>query len=212
MVDHREGELIPDIGNADGIILLEKPDYTMRIFNRDGSEAEMCGNGLRCFIQFLIDLGIKQDLYTVKTLSGELQGWAEKDEIVVTLPEPSPIQKIELDGYIFSFLTVGVPHAVCFDPIDDLPSFGQKYEAHPAFGPAGTNVNHATIQDDFLHVHTFERGVGRVTGACGTGSCASFIASDLPSPMKVKTYSGEILTLTLSPLTLRGKVTILGPL
>ncbi len=212
MADHREGGSMPDVGDADGIIVLEKPDFTMRTINRDGSEAKMCGNGLRCLIQFLIDLGIHRDVYHVNTLSGQLQGWAENNEIVVTLPKPSPIEQIKVDDYTFFFLTVGVPHAVCFEPIDDFIAFGQKYVAHPAFGPAGTNVNHATIQGGILHVRTFERGVGKETGACGTGCCASAIASKLPSPIRVLTYSEEILTLTLSPLTLRGKVSIIGSL
>lgn len=207
MVDHRTDVPIPPVGDCDGIILFENPDFTMRIFNADGSEAEMCGNGLRCFIQFLIDLGIKKEIYTIKTLSGQLQGWEEEGEIVVTLPQPTPPQKLHIDGYTFFFLTVGVPHAVCMDPIDDFTSFGKKYLNHPAFGPKGSNINHATICDGILHVRTFERGVNRETGACGTGSLASAVVSKLPSPIRVQTSSKEILTLTVSPPTLRGKVT-----
>lgn len=209
MVDHREGGPLPDVGDADGLILLQ-PGCTMRIFNRDGSEAEMCGNGLRCFIQFLIDLGIEQEIYHVQTLSGKLTGWAEEGEIVVTLPDPTAIREMTVDGHLFYFLTVGVPHAVCFDPIEDFEAFGKHYVAHPAFGLAGTNVNYVSDEGDLLYVRTFERGVGKETGSCGTGSAASFIASKRPSPQKILTYSGEILTLTHSPLTLRGKVTILS--
>ena len=217
MVDRRESinqsnDISQLVGSADGVIFLEKPNFSMRIFNRDGSEAEMCGNGLCCFIQFLSDLGIEQKRYLVHTKSGDLEGWKKNDTIEVTLPKPSAIQIIKVDGYTFSFLNTGVPHAVCFDQVSDFEAFGKKFVTHPAFGPQGTNVNVCTVSNGKLYVRTFERGVNKETGACGTGAVACAIASKLPSPINVIASSKETLKVNLSPLTLQSKVAIVGAL
>ncbi|MCH9609154.1 MAG: Diaminopimelate epimerase [Chlamydiales bacterium] len=193
---------VPD--HIDGFILHEKPS-TMRIFNRDGSEAEMCGNGLRCFIQYLIDQGSKESRFSVKTRSGTLYGWEEKGEICVTLPPPSPPKKIVADGIPFILINTGVPHAVC----TDLNALSKHFVHHRAFGPKGANITHYQVKGDLLKVRTFERGVNRETESCGTGSCAAAIVSNLPSPITVEARSKEKLTVTLSPLTLRGSVSIL---
>lgn len=216
MIDRRNGGSWPDIqelvGDADGVIFLENPHFTMRIFNRDGSEAQMCGNGLCCFIQFLIDLGISQKRYTVHTKAGDLEGWPVEDMIEITLPKPSELTQIYVDGHTFSFINTGVPHAICFEPIEDVLFFGQKFVKHPAFGPEGTNVNVCAIRDGKLHVRTFERGVNKETGACGTGAVACALASKLPSPIYVIPSSQETITVNLSPLTLQSKVAIVAPL
>ncbi len=213
MIDGRDSEAIdvPSlVGEADGVIVLEHPNLTMRIFNRDGSEAEMCGNGLCCFIQFLSDLGIERERYLVHTKSGDLEGWKVDDTIEITLPKPSGIKELTVEGYTFSFLNTGVPHAVCFGEVSNFHAFGQKFVHHPAFGPAGTNVNLCKHQDGLLYVRTYERGVNKETGACGTGAVACALASKLPSPIKIIASSGQMLTVNLSPLTLQSKVAIVG--
>lgn len=191
---------------ADGLIVAlpcGEADIRMRIFNPDGSEAEMCGNGIRCFTRFVYDEKIvpKKDM-SVSTLAGIMRPELvfednrvtgvrvdmgspvfENDRIPVISENPALSNNIIVLGQPFSVSTVlmGVPHTVVFlkegDSVD--PSvFGPAIETHAAF-PKKTNVNFVRVLGpDSLRITTWERGAG-LTLACGTGACAAAVVSSL---------------------------------
>lgn len=164
---------------ADGVILLQndaQADLRMRIFNSDGSEAEGCGNGVRCLMRFLEDLGWQTKRYRIavggKILSAEFLG----DSISVEMGEISGWKTHSIEGREIHFVDSGVPHAVWFvSDVEMIPlhEVGPLLRRHPLFAPRGTNVNIAAIgQDRSVRVRTFERGVEGETLACGTGATA----------------------------------------
>ena len=201
---------------TDGVVLLENSrlaDYCMRIFNKDGSEAAMCGNGLRCLIKFLEDLGQKQPKYQIETQAGILSGFASRDGATVSMPNPSKMQIIEIQNMKLHYLNTGVPHAVLF--VDDVSKIevektGRLIRFHPAFAPHGTNVNFVCVKNKELQIRTYERGVEGETLACGTGAVAAALAAaeahGLKSPIHLISRSGESLEVSLNPLTLTGPV------
>jgi diaminopimelate epimerase len=189
---------------ADGVIfLLQAGDnYWMRIINRDGSEPEMCGNGIRCLAKFMVDLGIPpiENQYRVQTLAGEMvlhlnHGLITVDmglprllakEIPTTLADPNqqvvnlPL-KIDEQEWQVTCVSMGNPHCVTFidrvDPLD-LAQIGVKFEHHPAF-PQRINTEFVEVIDrSHVRVRVWERGAG-ATLACGTGACAVVVAGVL---------------------------------
>lgn len=214
---------------ADGILLVEssdKAEVKMRLFNADGSEGEMCGNGLRCFARYLIEIGYTQKDYHIETLSGINQIWFDQENVVTTfnLIEKSKwkfdfsLSGIDLN---LSYLNTGVPHIVAF--VDSrialqelsLEEIGPMLRHHPYFSPAGANVNIAYYDADCkqLHVRTFERGVEGETLACGTGSVASALSLrkiyKISLPIQVKVASDDILL--ISDHTHEDKAILAGP-
>jgi len=194
---------------ADGVILLEnsaKADCRMRIFNADGSEAEMCGNGIRCLMKFLHELGAASSKCTIETMERTLQVELKGDLVSVSMGSPSsmrwnfPIQ-VGSDTFDMNFLNTGVPHAIMFmKQIDsfDMALWGPRVRSHPMFLPHGTNFNIATPPaDGEVAIRTYERGVEGETLACGTGATAAALAAarvyDAPSPVRVRTASNETL-------------------
>jgi len=192
---------------ADGLLLVlpsDQADVRMRIINSDGSEAEMCGNGIRCFCKYVFDRGLvnKTD-FTVETLGGimhpvvtEKDGVAEMIRVEMGKPELEPDlipvksegpcieQKMEILGQEVTYTTMaigGVPHTVVF--VEDLnqvdvAALGEAMEIAPVF-PARSNINFAQpIDDHTLRVRTWERGCG-CTLACGTGSTSTAVAGAL---------------------------------
>ncbi len=191
---------------ADGIIFAlpgqEGTDYTMRIFNSDGSEPEMCGNGIRCLAQFVAELeGNKsQAEYRIHTLAGVITPHITSDgqvkvnmgmpkllasEIPTTLsPDEKVIaQPLEVAGQSWSVtcVSMGNPHCVTF--VEDVASvpletIGPQFEHNPAF-PQRTNTEFIqVVQRDYLKMRVWERGAG-ATLACGTGACAALVAGVL---------------------------------
>ncbi|MCL1468718.1 diaminopimelate epimerase [Argonema galeatum] len=193
---------------ADGVIFAlpgqDGTDYTMRIFNSDGSEPEMCGNGIRCLAQFIAELeGISsQDSeYRIHTLAGvitpklRLDGQVMVDmglprllaaEIPTTLcsaDEKVVNQPLEVDGksWDVTCVSMGNPHCITF--VEDvaaipLETVGPKFEHHSVF-PQRTNTEFIqVVGQDYLKMRVWERGAG-VTLACGTGACASLVAGVL---------------------------------
>lgn len=199
---------------ADGIILLEKSakaDYRMRIFNADGSEAEMCGNGLRCLAKFLQELGENKKNATIETLAGIHEISRVGDNIKASMGAPKDLRK----GVILSlvrkkveatYLDTGVPHAVVFeDQLANIPvaEYGRQIRFHPNFAPKGANANFVEkLGENRIDVRTYERGVEAETLACGTGATASAIAFSLKTqakpPIEVKTRSGDTLIIDFS--------------
>jgi len=197
---------------ADGILLVENSqmaDVKMRVINADGSEAEMCGNGIRCFAKYVYERGfVRKETLTVETLAGIIEPTLLKKDgriegVRVNMGKPKlnrldiPMsgsfdmvinEKIEVDGgvYFISSLLMGVPHTMIFvEDINLAPvtTLGPIIEKHPLF-PRKTNVNFVeVVNDSEIKVRTWERGAG-ATLACGTGSCASVVASHLTGKTK----------------------------
>ncbi|RCL53677.1 MAG: diaminopimelate epimerase [Synechococcus sp. MED-G71] len=191
---------------ADGLILAlparDGGDVRMQILNADGSEAEMCGNGIRCFARFLADLdgsGVGMS-WRVETPAGVIiPKLLEGCQITVDMGEPilepagvpstiapgHPLAdaELEVDGLRLQVAAVGMgnPHAVVqvSDTASvDLERLGPALEQHPAF-PARTNVHFVAVESpDRLRVRVWERGAGP-TLACGTGACATLVATHL---------------------------------
>ena len=189
---------------SDGLILIgvsDKADFSMRIFNADGSEAMMCGNASRCIGKYVYEKGLTdKEVITLETLSGikilklHTGNGVVKDVTVdmgtPLLSNPGQIatktggmlaETILADGkeYKGTFVCMGNPHVVIFvDDIKevDLPAVGPKLENHPLF-PERTNVEFVEIlPDQSLRMRVWERGSG-ITQACGTGACATAVAA-----------------------------------
>ena len=192
---------------SDGLILIcesDMADFKMRMFNADGSEAEMCGNGIRCVGKFVYDKGlIDKTTVTIETLAGiKTLALNVKDGKVETVkvdmgepifaPEKIPVMAIEepvknlkvkaLDKeFKFTCVSVGNPHAITI--VEEIKNFevekyGKILEVASAF-PSKTNVEFVEIQDEeHIKMRVWERGSGE-TLACGTGACATAVACNL---------------------------------
>jgi diaminopimelate epimerase len=171
---------------ADGLLLLEKSagaDFRMRIFNSDGSEAEMCGNGSRCFALYAARLMKKKNAdLKIQALAGLLRARVRGDQVKVNLTPPKDLKMdipltVEGRKLTVNFVNTGVPHAVVFAHglrALEIVSLGRKIRNHKTFAPKGTNVNFVEITgENLVSVRTYERGVEDETLACGTGSVAS---------------------------------------
>lgn len=246
--DHELPSLARDLANihtgigSDGLILIGPSsiaDLKMRIFNKDGSEAKNCGNGLRCVAKYAYEHGLVRK----KSMTIEMLGGIVKSEITqhgdiesqVTINMGKPrLTKIEVpmigkanshtiaedflvNGKTLSLTAVsmGNPHAVFFVPFDQLDlhqTLGPQIENSPAF-PEGVNVEFVNVASpEALHCRVWERGSG-ITQACGTGACAVAVAAVLNG------YSekGKTLTIHLAGgdlaicWTLEGDVMMTGP-
>jgi diaminopimelate epimerase len=210
LIDEIEQELLPDemkakfaslyterrfgIG-ADGVLFLskgEKVPIRMRIFNPDETEAEMCGNGIRCLAKYIVDMGYTRDSFAVETKAGVIQVAArydEEEEFTATISMPAPKfdrkdipatgegeYKEEILEYTVYAVNTGVPHAVVFvDEVGavEMAELAPAIRNHHTF-PNGANVNFVEKSgENLLHIRTYERGVEAETLSCGTGAMAS---------------------------------------
>ncbi len=185
------------------ILLQSDPhaDFRMRIFNADGSEAESCGNGLRCLGRFLLDLGFPPQSYRIRTHERFVKIDYPDHRIAISMGEIKDLKlNLETEYGIVHFLDTGVPHLVSFVPdVDamDVANLGSQLRHHPLVEPKGANVNFATLlPDQSLRVRTYERGVERETLSCGTGACAvAFLAQTLfhlKSPISLQFRGGTL--------------------
>ena len=169
---------------SDGMIYIgssEIADFSMRIFNADGSEAKMCGNGIRCVAKFVREKGYTdKDELTVETLSGVKHLLIDGGGVTVDMGKAEISDDLMLDlGFECTPVSVGNPHAVIFT--DDvalilLRDIGPKIECNKAF-PGRVNVEFVSVVgDNELRMRVWERGSGE-TLACGTGACASAAAA-----------------------------------
>lgn len=189
---------------ADGIILLQPSltaHFRMRIFNSDGSEAESCGNGLRCLGQFLIDLGLPQQPYRIELIHRTVEIAYTEDGVKIDMGTATDVRLHQrVEGYLLHTVNTGVPHAVLFvDNIDCAPleTVAPFLRRHLFFQPQGTNVNFATLlPDGSIRIRTYERGVEAETLACGTGACAvAAIAKslyNLKNPLLIRCTGGNL--------------------
>jgi len=195
---------------ADGIILIlasRDHDIKFRIFNSDGSEAQMCGNGMRCFAKYLYENKmISQEKIRVETKAGTVIPEVLPDDkgkvlsVRVDMGEPvllcrdipfisnnetavEEILNVGDNTYPVTTVSMGNPHAVVFvDDVDkvDIKEIGRLIETHERF-PEKTNVEFIeVINSAELRMKVWERGSG-ITLACGTGACASLVAANLTS-------------------------------
>jgi diaminopimelate epimerase len=215
---------------ADGLLAVEpaehEADYKFRYYNADGGEAEMCGNGARCFGKYTAQLSSPaKKIVHFETIAGVLSAELLGDDVRIAMSDPTdleldaPVQIEGLDAPIH-LLNTGVPHVVVF--VDDLENLdvmkhGAALRYHEYFSPAGTNVNFAKIIDaQHIAIRTYERGVESETLACGTGMTACALIHNLitqaASPVLVDVQGGDTLEIgfetyetdTFSDVTLTG--------
>jgi diaminopimelate epimerase len=189
---------------ADGVLAIEsseRADARMRVINADGSEAEMCGNGIRCVARYLDEAG-EGDQLRIETLAGIIE-----TAVIERAPEylvradmgvpGSDVRPAGIDGA--AFVDMGNPHVVLtYASVDDvdLVSTGERFAHHPSF-PNGTNVHVMAVEGvQTLRVRHYERGVG-LTQACGTGAVACAVAAiaehGSTSPVTVHVPGGDLV-------------------
>ncbi|MFI3238997.1 MAG: diaminopimelate epimerase [Bacteroidales bacterium] len=208
---------------SDGLVLIldsQVADYKMRMFNADGSEAQMCGNASRCVGKFIYENGLStSQVISIETLAGIkilslsiVNGIVESVSVDMGAPildsmsipviaEDSSKVAIEVDGteYLFTCISMGNPHAVTYvQNVDnfDVEGVGRVIENHPLF-PERTNVEFIqVITPTKIKMRVWERGSGE-TLACGTGACASVVAGVINSvganEVTVKLLGGEVV-------------------
>lgn len=210
---------------GDGVIFVTKSetaDGGMRMFNADGSEGKMCGNGVRCVGKFLYDVkGIKKDILTVETLSGvktlhvhlkdgKANAFTVEMGRAELRPESIPCmfggdravnEKLLVEDtlYYVTCVSMGNPHCVVFADPDklNLEEIGKRFENHPAF-PERVNTEFVKcVGKNELKMRVWERGSGE-TFACGTGACAAAVAAvlnglcDINAPIAVHLTGGDL--------------------
>ena len=214
---------------ADGLLAVEPAeggsDFRMRYYNADGGEAEMCGNGARCFARFANMLN-GWNLTDIKfdTPAGVIGATYHGDNVRIAMSDPhSQRMGLSLDvaGHqkTVHFVNTGVPHAVVVvDDLDAVPvrEWGAALRYHTEFQPKGTNANFLKVTDEGISIRTYERGVEDETLACGTGMVACALMhhelTGAPSPVKVKVKGGDTLEIGFEK-TADGyrNVTLTGP-
>jgi diaminopimelate epimerase len=195
---------------ADGILLLENPtnraDFRMRYFNADGGEAEMCGNGARCFARFANKVGGQKGKISFETPAGVIFAELKGELVTLRMTDPTDLGlDVDLamagENKTVNFINSGVPHVViAVAKIDDadVRRDGAAIRHHKMFSPNGTNVNFIEKRGpNKIAIRTYERGVEDETLACGTGIVASaliFAASEKSSsPITVLARGGDEL-------------------
>ena len=216
---------------ADGLLCVEPAteggDFKMRYYNADGGEAEMCGNGARCFGRFVNHLhGDSLSKIRFETLAGMISAEFEAGQVRINMSAPHGLklgENLPVAGTHLSVHSVntGVPHAVVFvEDLENVPvrEWGAALRYHEAFKPKGTNANFAKVlAADSIAIRTYERGVEDETLACGTGMVAcALIHHELTgaaSPISVLVKGGDTLRIgfTESAPHEYTDVTLFGP-
>jgi diaminopimelate epimerase len=216
---------------ADGVLFLDPGegnlDFRMRYYNRDGGEADLCGNGGRCLAAFAVARGLGQGgAVRFASPAGRHEARVRGDEVDLGLgdvksPEAGRTFATDAGPVTGVLVTVGVPHLVIESPdVDaiDLGTFAPGLRAHPTLGPAGANVDVVTVTGPASgRLRTFERGVEGETLACGTGAVATaaalVAAGRARAPVALTVASGDVLKVSFGEVdgaTLRD-ATLSGP-
>jgi diaminopimelate epimerase len=215
---------------ADGLLAVEPADqadadFRMRYYNADGGEAEMCGNGARCFARFVHPLRrVGAERVRFLTPAGLITGEYLGDEVRINLTAPTETklhQRADFGwGEIeYHFMNTGVPHTIVYVPEAgqaEVVAHGRAIRRSAVF-PRGTNVNFVQItESNELIVRTYERGVEDETLACGTGVVAAALVTNrvrgLALPLAVKVRGGDVLTVNaLAEGEAFRDVTLTGP-
>jgi diaminopimelate epimerase len=195
---------------ADGVLLLEQPangaDFRMRYYNADGGEAEMCGNGARCFARFADRTAGPLQQLSFETPAGVIGAQLQGELVRLQMSEPQDLRldlEVPLGGETIhaSYLDSGVPHVVVpVARIDDIDvrSLGAGLRQHALFAPRGANANFSEQRGPHaIAIRTYERGVEDETLACGTGVVASALVfaakENLNGPIEVLVRGGDLL-------------------
>src|SRR5437764_1583754 len=223
MIDNRAGEVRLNAAQiakicdrhrgvgADGVLLIEPAqngaDFRMRYFNADGGEAEMCGNGARCFARFAERVARAGEKLSFETPAGIIRAQLQGEQVRLTMSDPRDLRlnvKIATAGrkWLAHFINSGVPHVVV--PVSsieqvDVNAEGGVIRRHEMFVPAGANVNFMEDRGEKqIAIRTFERGVEHETLACGTGVVGSalvFAATEkVDGPITVLVRGGSELS------------------
>ncbi|MEE8168518.1 MAG: diaminopimelate epimerase [Candidatus Hydrothermarchaeales archaeon] len=224
---------------GDGLIFLESSttaDIQMRIFNPDGSEAEMCGNGIRCLAKYAYDKSIvAKERMVIETLAGPLEvtvdngkevgadlGRPEFDRAKIPASGNGTFLNEEVEGILVSAVNLGVPHVVAFaedEDIDniDVSGIGRRIRGSELF-PKGTNVNFLQAAgENRFKIRTYERGVEAETLACGTGIGASAAVAvalgkaKSDSPIAIDAKGGKLFVEVVEKDGVIEKVLLRGP-
>lgn len=204
-----------------------KADFKMRIFNSDGSEAEMCGNGARCAASYMCQVSsVKCQVKNVKmeTMAGIIEARfllsksnKGEDFRVIKMKMPEPVDfKLDLPLKVLgrdikvNFINTGVPHSVIFvENVDeiDVETIGRAVRIHQKFSPAGANVNFAQILgENKIKIRTYERGVEAETLSCGTGMAAAAIISGYKLKPRKLDLSGRDKKIRMNVVCSTGEV------
>jgi diaminopimelate epimerase len=241
LIDNRRGDIHLDrsqiaqlcdrhrgIG-ADGILLLELPanraDFRMRYFNADGGEAEMCGNGARCFARFANRVARTEKKVSFETPAGVISAELADNLVTLRMTEPTDLRlnvKVPLadENKTVHFINSGVPHVVIPVPkIDDVDvrREGAAIRHHKLFSPNGANANFIEKRGpNKIAIRTYERGVENETLACGTGIVASALifaaTEDIGGPIHVIARGGDELEVGFEMIDRSFRnVTLTGP-
>jgi diaminopimelate epimerase len=195
---------------GDGLLAVEPAqngaDFRMRYYNADGGEAEMCGNGARCFARYAGRLTGAQEEVSFETAAGVIRSKLEGDRVRLAMSEPKDLALhaalgVGDDTHTVHFLNTGVPHAVVVVDhiaIIDVLKLGSAIRWHDHFAPKGANANFLQVlSDGTLAIRTYERGVESETLACGTGVVASALVhhhlTGASSPVQVRVQGGDVL-------------------
>lgn len=167
---------------ADGLILLENHsandiDFKMVYFNSDGNESTLCGNGGRCIVAFAKQLQIIEKECNFMAIDGLHQAHFEGDLVSLSMPNVNTIKSYNSESY---FLDTGSPHHIDF--VENTSAIHVKTEGSnirntSLYGKEGSNINFVEVQDNFIKIRTYERGVEDETLACGTGVTAAALAA-----------------------------------
>jgi diaminopimelate epimerase len=196
---------------ADGILLLENPsdraDFRMRYYNRDGGEAEMCGNGARCFARFANKVAGTNGPITFETPAGIIGAELKGDRVTLQMSDPTDLRlnvplQLEGEDAVVHFINTGVPHVVIPVSRVDMvrvPARGAAIRYHEMFSPKGANANFMEKRGSKnIAIRTYERGVEDETLACGTGVVASALVfavlAKTRGPIGVLVQGGTELT------------------
>lgn len=214
---------------ADGVLVLERPangaDFRMRYYNADGGEAEMCGNGARCFARFASALEGPRERVSFETPAGTIAAQLRDETVSLTMSEPKDLRlglELTIAGEPLRahFINTGVPHVVV--PVEnlevvDVRKIGAAIRRHELFAPKGTNANFIQqLGDRTIAIRTYERGVEDETLACGTGVTASALIfaqlHKVTGPIRVRVRGGDELQVGFARRDSRfAKVTLSGP-
>jgi len=191
---------LKNLQGADGLLLIqedEETDALMRVFNADGSEAEQCGNGLRCVALHLVRMKLVDGPeLTIRTLAGVSHCVVREEcnEVSVTLCKPTVEIKTIAEFPELIFINMGNPNAVYWteeDPLEVRKEFGETIATHQAFS-SGMNVHFARKDaEQYATCASWERGVGE-THASGTGGASVFVASKMDGEYLVSSVGGTL--------------------
>jgi diaminopimelate epimerase len=195
---------------ADGVLMIEPAtngaDFRMRYYNADGGEAEMCGNGARCFARFAERVAGQQEKVSFETPAGVIAATLQGEAVTLRMSDPKDLRlglqiSAGRQGVRCHYIDSGVPHVVMPVPAIadiDVRALGSAIRQHEEFAPRGANVNFLERRGDRqIAIRTYERGVEDETLACGTGVVASAlifsIVENVSGPIAVRVQGGDEL-------------------